>query len=156
MTKVHRQKRSVDTTLQAARQATKREDWQQALTLWREVTTLSGDSVESLGNTALALKALGQLDESVAHWKKALELSPKNTGLLGNLAEVYRLQQKMADAEKATRRALEIQPHRHEIRGGLATTLWDQRKIGEAFEQCALIPEDAECFPSVENLRGVR
>ena len=80
----------------------------------------------------LALRALGQLGDAVAHFTRAAKLDPNFAAAYGNLGEVLREQGKFDDAVCQFRQALALKPDYAEARHGLGIALHRQGKLQEA------------------------
>jgi tetratricopeptide (TPR) repeat protein len=80
----------------------------------------------------LALRAIGRLDDAVAHFAQATKLDPSFAAAYGNLGDVLREHGKLEEAVSMYQRALALRPESVEARHGLGIALHRQAKLDEA------------------------
>ncbi len=107
-------------------------------------------------NLALALRALGRLDDAVRHCRQAIELAPGRVDAHLTLANILAQQGRSGEAAVSYRQALALKPDIVEARHNLAVALMAQGQFEEAlahFQQAlALNPNLTEARLNIGNL----
>lgn len=128
--------------------ALQRGDPQGAVNLITRAVQMRADVPAIHSNLAEAYRALGRLNDAVAHCRAALNLDPKFHSCRVNLALALAAQGNLSEAEKELRRAIDAQPDNALAHNNLANVLRMLRKPDEALAAlrtaCRLEPANAE------------
>lgn len=89
-----------DTDFEKAEQAIKAKQWQQAITLLRQVVARDAHNADAYNYLGYAERNLGNLEAAFQHYANALALDPKHLGVREYLGETYLLSGNLAKAEE--------------------------------------------------------
>jgi len=85
-------------------------EYPEAIEQFEASLKLEADNVANLGNIAVALTMLGQLDRAAAYLERSLRIRPNHAFTHFNLGSVYERQERFAEALKQYEAALELDP----------------------------------------------
>jgi Flp pilus assembly protein TadD len=103
-----------------------------AADLLRKAIAAGGDGAMLRNNLAIALKALGRLDDAIGEYRRALALDPGNPELHCNLATALQAAGDSAAAVAGFERAIALRPQFFEAHFNLGNALKDRGELGRA------------------------
>jgi tetratricopeptide (TPR) repeat protein len=106
-----------------------------AVDLLRKAISLNDRTPTFHSDLALALRALGRMQEAVVHYTRALALQPDSAEAHNNLGSSLRNLARLDDAIVEYRRALALKPDYADARNNLGNALRDQGKLEEAIAE---------------------
>ena len=117
--------------------------WQQAEAEFRHAIELNPAAADTYHWYALALTAIGRLDDAIAAMKKAEELDPLSARVSADLGMAYYAARRYDTAIDQERKTLRLEPT-------IATAYWI---IGMADEQKRMLPEATQSLQAALKLR---
>ncbi|WP_205042000.1 tetratricopeptide repeat protein [Rhodoligotrophos defluvii] len=107
---------TVDVLVKQADQASRKRQFQTALTILDTVVEIAPEFPEAWNKRATVLFLQGDRERALADLERVLELEPRHFGALTALGVVLRAQGDKKEALEAFKRALEINPHLDEAK----------------------------------------
>ena len=127
--------------------ATKREQYEEALSHYQRVTELEPDLSDSWSDLADVYDHLGKLDEAETHYRHAMELEPDDSELYGALANMYGRHEQGAKAIEILEEGLRVHPDAAVLNVYLASIYMeakDYRRAEHYLEKAERLEPDLE------------
>lgn len=103
-----------------------------AVEMFDRALTIDDRMPECHHNLALALRALGRLDEAISHYQSAISFKPDHVEAHVNLANALVQRGRFEEAFTSYRRAIDLNPHLAQAHSNLGTALLGRGRTEEA------------------------
>ncbi|MBG1270968.1 tetratricopeptide repeat protein [Nostoc sp. WHI] len=136
------------------------QQFDQALTAYRQVLAINPKYIDALTNLGSLLKRLGQVEEAIAIYRQGLALKPESAETWFNLGNALQEIGQLEAAESAFQQAVQLKPNLGIAHFKLGKVLQEQEKLTQAadcYQQAInLMPDSAQAYTNLGNvLKGL-
>lgn len=136
------------------------QQFDQALTAYRQILAINPKYIDALTNLGSLLKRLGQVEEAIAIYHQGLALKPESAETWFNLGNALQEIGQLEAAESAFQQAVQLKPNLGIAHFKLGKVLQEQEKLTQAvdcYQQAInLMPDSAQAYTNLGNvLKGL-
>lgn len=136
------------------------QQFDQALTAYRQVLAINPKYIDALTNLGSLLKRLGQVEEAIAIYRQGLVLKPESAETWFNLGNALHEHGQLEAAESAFGQAVQLKPNLGVAHFKLGKVLQEQEKLTQAADcyqrAINLMPDSSQAYTNLGNvLKGL-